>query len=155
MEQRAKEDGWKKMPNGRGIFVRKGETLREAFEREEHDKKSAETRHREYLEQNKFKKLDDYDDQVIHDKGRQTTIKKDDADKLRDEIETLDRLCDTPFMKDRHISNLKADVTKKKENIKSQLSYMESHNMHDSSLYKQLQGFMNKLNSIESKLNKM
>lgn len=108
--------------------------------------------HRKYLEENKFKKLDNYDEQVVHDKSKQGDVKKSDVDRLKDEIDALDKLSDGPLMKERHVSNLLSDVDKKKNSINAQLNYMEAHKMTDTSLYKQLEGFATKLESIKNRL---
>ena len=108
--------------------------------------------HREYLKQYKFNNLDEYDDQVIHDKSNRTNIDRSDLDDLKEEIDEFEKLADGPFMKDRHVATLLSKVSSKKSLIKAQLKYMKDHNMEKTSLYKQLEGFAVRLESIQNRL---
>lgn len=109
--------------------------------------------HREYLKQNKFKNLDQYDEQVIHDRAGHPDVEKSDVEQLKDEIDLFERLSYGPFTKDRHITDLISNITQRKSVIDSQLKYMETNKMSNSELYKQLLKFSQKLEAIKTKLN--
>ena len=158
MAWRADKDGWRKMPNGKSIFMYKGETVSEAFTRidkeKEINKNSSEQNHYEYLKQTKFNNLDEYDEQILYDNNKDKN-KPQTINDLTNDVNILEKMTEGPILKERHILNIHSLINKKLNDIQSQMNYMKIHKMENSNLYKQLEELSRRLKDARSNLNDM